>query len=86
MAKMQRNTFNTALVCDTIPKGVYTAECSFSLTASYYAYQCYLGLIRNIGVYLMGYPVHTNIIFGEVVAAYTAAINLTLLLLQVEAL
>ena len=39
----------------------YTAASRFSLTASYYAYQCYLGLIRNIGVYLMGYPVHTNI-------------------------
>ena len=25
----------------------YTAECSFFLTASYYAYQCYQGLIRN---------------------------------------
>ncbi len=30
----------------------YTAECSFFLTASYYAYQYYLGLIRNIGVYM----------------------------------
>ncbi len=39
----------------------YTAECCFSLTASYYADQCYQGLTRNIGVYLMGYPVHTNI-------------------------
>ena len=29
----------------------YTAECSFSLTAFYYAYQYHLGLIRNIGVY-----------------------------------
>ncbi len=38
----------------------YTAQCSFFLTSSYYTYRYYLGLIRNIGVYLMGYPVHTN--------------------------
>ncbi len=38
----------------------YTAAISFSPIASYYAYQCYLGLIRNIDVQLMGYPVHTN--------------------------
>ncbi len=40
----------------------YTAACNCSLTASYYAYQCYLDLIRNIGVYLLGYPVHTNML------------------------
>ena len=42
---------------------VYTAACSFFLTASYFAHQCYLGIIRNMGVYLMGYPVHTNMYY-----------------------
>ncbi len=45
-----------------LPWTEYTAECSFFLIASYYAQQCYLGLIRNIGIYLMGCPVHTNML------------------------
>ena len=50
---------------------LYTAEGSLSLTASYYAHQCYLGLIRNIGVYLMGYPVHTNMFYHALYLLHT---------------
>ena len=53
----------------------YTAACGFSLTASYYAHQCYQGLIRNIGVYLMGCPVHTNMFYGKPDLVYRSCVR-----------
>ncbi len=53
LATIGQGTVHERLSRCTVAQEVYTAECRFFLTASYYAYQCYLGLIRNI---LTRYP------------------------------
>ena len=48
----------------------YTADCSSTLTASYYAHQCYLGLIRNIGVYMFHIRPYNDLFINKMVTRW----------------